>query len=50
MTTNEVIELFYSEIVNEIFHSSVSEEVKESFLVLLKEVRQTVIDTCNASK
>ena len=50
MTTKEAIDLFYSEMVNEIFHSAANEELKESLLRSLKEVKETVITTVKSSK
>lgn len=50
MTTLEAIELFYNEMIGEITHTSADEELQETLLRSLKEVKKTVIATLNASK
>lgn len=50
MTVLEAISLFESEMINEIFHSSASEELQDYLLDAVKSVRNLVIDTYYAEK
>lgn len=50
MTTKETVELFYTEMVNEILHSRADEKLQETLLRSLKEVKKTVLATINSSK
>lgn len=50
VTTLEAIELFYSEMANEIYHSSASESLKDELIYSLKQVSETVKSTCETEK
>lgn len=50
MTAQEAIDLFYKEMLSEILNAPTDEPLQQYFIDALKEVKQTVTDTLNASK
>ena len=50
MTPQEAIDLFYNEMLNEIFHSPADDNLQQHLVDALKEVKKTVTDALNVSK
>ena len=50
MTPKEIIELFYDEMLNEIFHSSADDALQTLLIDALKRVKKSVTETYDASK
>ena len=50
MTTKEAIILFRNEVINEIYHSAATEEVKDQLVEAVKEAESTVYATIEAMR
>jgi len=50
LENEEVAELFRDEMINEIYHSSAGDELKDQLVQAVKDVEQVVLDTIKARK